>query len=198
MKKRKIAIDVDDVLLDFSPSLWNYYNQRYGTSLGPDDCIYYDLEKVWGGTKERAIEIVSDFYKTEQFRRIRPTEGAQQAVKVLSARKELRVVTSRPSFIEDITREALREHFGEAFTDVFFNGQYGTHSSGLDKSGYCLKNGIFVILEDNVDIAEKCARKGIRAFLFDKKWNQRDRLPLNLKRVGIGQNPWEEVLRQLK
>ena len=153
-RKRKIAADVDEVLLDFIPFINSYYNQRFETNLKLGDYIFYDLEKVWGCTKQRAVEIVSDFYRSEEFKQISPTEGAQEAIKILSRDNELRAVTSRPRFTEKDTRNCLEKYFGNAFSEIFLNGQYGVHSTSLDKSGYCLKNGIFVILEDNLDIAK--------------------------------------------
>ncbi len=196
-KKRKIAVDADEVLLDFEPALRDYYNHRFGTSLSPNDYVHYDLEKVWGGTKKRAVEIVSDFYGSEEFKKIQPLAGAQEGVRKASIENELSVVTSRPSFIEKATRESLERHFGNVFADIFFNGQYGIHSQGLDKSEYCLRNGIFVLLEDNLDIAKKGAEKGIRVYLFDKKWNQSHEIQKGIIRVGITKNPWEEVLEDL-
>lgn len=198
-EKRKVAADVDEVLLDFFPPLNDFYNRRFGTNFKLRDYIYYDLEKVWDIQRQRAIEIVLDFYKSEGFKQMLPVDGAQEAIRILSGNNELSAVTSRHSFLEKETRECLDRYFGNAFTEVFLNGQYGIHSSGLDKSGYCLKNGIFVVLEDNADIAQKCAEKGISVFLFDKPWNKNSSFSLSHRviRVGVDKNPWEEVLEYL-
>lgn len=196
-KKRKVAADADEVLLDFIPRLIDFYNRRFGMNLTSEDYIYYDLEKVWNTTRHEAVEIINNFYRSQEFKQILPVKGAQEAIKILSKSNELSVVTSRPPFIEVDTRDSLNKHFGNVFSEIFLNGQYGIHSSGLDKSGYCLKNGIFVILEDNLDVAQKCAEKDITIFLFDKPWNRQSFQSRKIIRVGEKRNPWEEVLEHL-
>ena len=193
-EKKKIAVDVDEVLLDFVSPMKNFYNRRFGTNLESEDYIYYDLERVWGCTKPEAIEIVVDFYRSKEFKEILPLHRTQEAIGILSNKKKLYAITSRPSFIEHDTRECLAKFFGSAFSEIFFNGQYETPSSGLDKSSYCLKNGIFVILEDNLDIAQKCADRNITAFLFDKPWNKQKISHNKIIRVGENGNPWSDVL----
>ncbi|MEK6829943.1 MAG: hypothetical protein AABY15_07525 [Nanoarchaeota archaeon] len=197
-EKRKVAADVDEVLLDFFPIMNDFYNKRFGTNLSIEDYVYYDLEKVWGCTRQKAVEIVFDFYRSQEFKQILPVKRAQKAIERLSRSNELSVVTSRPSFIEADTKNSLNKYFGNVFNEIFHNGQYGVNSSGLDKSSYCLKNGIFVILEDNLDIARKCAEKDITTFLFDKPWNKNSNLSSRIIRVGEKRNPWEEVLEHLK
>jgi uncharacterized HAD superfamily protein len=196
-QKRKIAVDVDEVLLDFIPALDSFYNRKFGTNLSREDYIYYDLEKVWGIKRQEAVEIINNFYRSQEFKQILPLEGAQKAVKILSENNEFSAVTSRPHFIERDTKNCLNRHFENAFSAVFLNGQYGINSSGLDKSDYCLKNGIFIILEDNLDIAQKCAEKDITTFLFDKPWNRKTSLSKKIIRVGEKRNHWEEVLEHL-
>ena len=196
-EKKKIALDVDEVLLDFISPMKNFYNRRFGTNLESEDYIYYDLERVWGCTKLEAIGIVVDFYGSKEFREILPLNQAREVIDILSKKKELYAITSRPSSIEYATRECLNKFFGNVFSEIFLNGQYGVPSSGLDKSSYCLKNRIFVILEDNPDIAQKCANKNITTFLFDKPWNRHIFSHDKLIRVGEKRNPWEEVLECL-
>ncbi|MEX2016903.1 MAG: hypothetical protein WD876_00315 [Candidatus Pacearchaeota archaeon] len=195
--KRKIATDIDEVLIDFGTPIREYYNKRFGTNLTHGDYRYYDLDRVWGTTKQRATEIVLDFYKTEEFTNMLPTLGAQEVIRKLSEKYELRAINSRPHELERDTLISLHRYFGNTFTEVFHNGQHGLHSFGLDKSGYCLQNGIFVILEDNLDIARKCAEKGIEVILFDKLWNESLPIP-GITRVGINNNPWQDVLEILK
>lgn len=196
-EKRKIASDVDEVLLSFIPALRDYYNRKFSTNLVKEDYYCYDLEKVWGCTKQRAIEIVTGFYMTEEFKKIPPLEGAQEATMILSEKNNIEAVTSRPTFIEIETKESLKRHFGRTISSIFVNGQYGNGSSSLDKSDYCLKNKIYTILEDNLDIAKKCADRGMRVFLFDNLWNRNGNLPKNIIRVGEKRNPWDEVVEHL-
>jgi uncharacterized HAD superfamily protein len=196
-KKIKIAEDIDDVLLDFTPELNAFVNKKFGTTFRIEDYLYYDLEKVWGGTKQEAIAIVNSFYRSNEFAAVPPTFGAKAAVNILSQKYEQMALTSRPPFIREDTKKSLGKYFSDSISELFFNGQYGALSSNLDKSDYCLKNNAFVILEDNLDIAKKCAKKGIQAFLFNNFWNQGSLDSDLIIRVGEKQNPWIDILEHL-
>lgn len=195
--KRKIASDVDEVLFDLLTPLNVYYNKRFGANLTFENYEYYDLERVWGCTKQEATQIISDFYKSEEFKAILPVRGAQQAVRLLSPENDFSAVTSRPLFIQVDTSESISKYFGNAFSEIFYNGQYGVLSSGLDKSGYCLERGIPILLEDNLDIARKSAERGIVVILFDRLWNKAPSLPRGIIRVGEAGNHWQEAVEQL-
>src|SRR3989339_79251 len=62
-----IGIDIDDVLLHFTPALIEYHNHTYKTSLTYDQFKSPNFWEVWGGTKEESRKKVDDFFKTTYF-----------------------------------------------------------------------------------------------------------------------------------
>ena len=169
------GIDVDEVLAEFMVGLNSYYNLRFGTNFRYEDYIYYDLEKVWGGSKERAIKIVEDFYITKDFFEITPVMGSQEAIKELSTIfLKIVAITSRPVSIREATLFWIRRHYGDSIDDVIFNGQHSLLSShDLSKLEQCLSNGVRIFVDDYLTIAEKLSKGGVRTYLLTKPWNQK-------------------------
>ena len=119
----KIGIDIDGVLADCIKTLHLFYNMVHDGNLKPEDYKHYDLERVWGGSKERAIQIVSSFYLSREFEQIIPVEGSQKAVNELSRRHHLIALTSRPESTKHKTEEWFNRHFGNNIKEIFFQGR---------------------------------------------------------------------------
>ncbi len=193
-KKIKTGVDLDEVLANFIPELNNYYNFTYDTKFKFRDYKFYDLEKTWGGGKERAVEIVKDFYKSEFFYKIKPVSYSQKALEVLSKNSEFIAITSRPEYLQEATEYWIKKFFPEKIKKVFYTGQYVLQSPLL-KLDICLKEDVRVIIEDNLQTSLECAKKGIKSFLLDKPWNQNGSEEANnLVRV----KNWKSLLRKYK
>ncbi len=200
-----IGVDLDDVLGDFVGGLCQYHNREYGTSFKKDDFHSFKFWEVWGGNKKQAVDKVSDFYETPEFKNLEPMEGAQEAVDYLSQDHELRVVTSRPPFIEkdgepifleEKTKKWLDENFPNKFSEIYFaNNDYIEGSKKTkEKLEYCLDSDIDILVEDALQHMEKyCQNKITKVFLSDSPWNQGKELPENVERVYS----WDEIVRKV-
>jgi len=91
----KIALDLDDVLLDFIPALATFHNKRYGTSLTKKDFHSYYFADVWGGTVDEAIQKMHIFYDSKYFDNMLPVEGSVEGVNYLKKEHDLLIATSR-------------------------------------------------------------------------------------------------------
>ena len=107
----KIAVDIDDVLADFVSPFLNYYNSRFKTNFKKDDFSLYTFWNVLGITREQAVAIVNDFYKTPAFRDLPVYEGAVEAIRELKDSNELYVLTSRRSSYRRGNRGMGRKEF---------------------------------------------------------------------------------------
>ena len=190
----KIGIDIDGVLGDCIKAIHLFYNRVHDKNLKPEDYKHYDLNKVWGVSKARATQIVSSFFLSSEFEQIIPVEGSQEAVNELSGRHHLIALTSRPESTKHKTEEWFNRYFGNSIKEILFNGQYCLESSLLDKSNLCLRKGIELLVEDNLDISYKCAEKGIRVFLLDTLGNKNYEKHRNLIKV----RNWNEILENLR
>jgi hypothetical protein len=67
IRKPVIAVDIDEVLALFIPTLALYYNERYQTSYTADHFVSMDFDKVWGKSKEETAAIMDDFILSPYF-----------------------------------------------------------------------------------------------------------------------------------
>jgi len=58
-----IAVDIDEVLADFIPTLASFHNVYYECekTLTADSFFSYEFHNVWGGTREECLKKVSFF-----------------------------------------------------------------------------------------------------------------------------------------
>lgn len=188
-----IGIDIDGVLADAGAGLVDFHNENYGTNLTFEDMKDYDLTKVWGGTQEEAIEKVNEFYKSEHFKRLKPIEGAKEAVQNLSKNHDLVVITSRHEGISKLTKEWLSEHFPQ-ITEIRLTNEWKNFGKSSEKSKMCQQLLVEVMIEDSLDYAKSCAFCGVKTFLIDCPWNQtEEKLPERVIRV----DSWKEILKHL-
>ncbi len=167
-----IACDMDDVLVDFWPTLLAFYNERHKTDFCKDHFLSYSAWETWGGTREEAIEECYEFYKTDAFKMITPVNGAVTAVNHLVDAHELSVVTGRPHETADTTRESLDIHFFGRFNSVYHTNAFSRINAPSSKADVCAEIGATVIIEDYLGHAIECANAGMRVLLFDQPWNR--------------------------
>jgi len=54
----KIGIDFDDVVAEFTESLMDYYNKKYGKKVSKEEILIWDWGLYWGIPREEAIKRV--------------------------------------------------------------------------------------------------------------------------------------------
>ena len=63
--KMKIGVDVDGVLASTYDVLLKYYNDRYNKNFKQKHVTNYHFHNVWGVCKEKAEQILYDFFLTQ-------------------------------------------------------------------------------------------------------------------------------------
>ena len=188
MEKRKIGIDIDETLADTMIWINRFYNFYQGTNFVFEDYKTYPLWETWGITKEKHNLIIEDFFKSSFFESIKPIEGSQEAIRILSKDYGLTSITSRHGSIHHKTLGFVRNYFPE-IKKIVSNGGRNKKYSKLD---VCLENKIGYFIDDSKEIIEECAEGGIFCFLMDKPWNQNCEHE-NITRV----KGWKEILEKL-
>lgn len=191
-KKRIIAVDVDDVLLDSAWHIINYYNETHGTDIQLQDMYSRDTT-VWGVSDiDIAIRRVDVYLTSEAYTNLAPMPEAVRAISRLSSAHELHVVTGRGDFIAEPTRQWLRRHFADAFQTVEFTN-FIRPSDGQVKSrpkaDVCSQIGADMLIDDHLHHAQAVAAAGMGVILLDRPWNQSETLPTGVTRVGS----WPEI-----
>jgi len=168
MNKRKIVLDVDDVLGEFTRSLNKFYNERYGTNFRFEDYSVYDLTKIWGRDSKEVRRIIFDFYSHPSLTEIKPLEFSQNVLQMLNASGENEFIACsyRIGWIECETKNWIRENFFDMKTRCI-----GYKSKS--KLDLCKEEDANFIVEDNLQTVIECTKAGITAILISRPWNQR-------------------------
>jgi uncharacterized HAD superfamily protein len=177
-----IAIDIDDVIVESSPRLTEYYNKTYRTDLTLEDMYSNDLERWKAADTATAIARVEEYLATDEFRSIPPLREAIASIHRLDKRHELHVITGRSLAIAVATTDMLHEYFPDIFQSITFTDMYG--HKRRSKTEICQELGADLLIEDHLGHALPVARSGTNVLLFgDYPWNQIDELPGNIRRA---------------
>src|SRR4030067_1963861 len=124
MKRETIAIDVDDVTLDFTPMFLRFYNENYGTNFIKGSVRSYHLEEVLGVTKEKLIQIMHRFHESSYLTQIEPVIYSQEALRILNQKRNNVFVTSRPIAVKTKTNLSLSRAFENHYSGIFYSKNF--------------------------------------------------------------------------
>ena len=188
-KKRVVALDFDDVILDTMVPFLEHYAKTYGMTVEPEHGYAHE-SPAWGVPYSGIIERAIHYHATEQVQNIAFVDGAKQAIAQLAKTCELHIITGRPDPIIDVTREIIEQYFPGVFASVNFTGAFATTKTM--KSTVCHELGVDFFVDDHIKHAVDVASSGIRTLLFGNyAWNQTDTLPETIRRV----HDWDEALK---
>ncbi len=195
----RIGVDNDDVLFEFIPGLLNFLNGAFGTKRRLRDVTDYKLWNLWSVSQEYILRLVNDYYFTEQFRDLKPIEGAMEGLETLLSRGHtISVISSRPDLLETLTRQAIEKYFPGMVEDVFCLSTYDiVGGKKRSKAEVCKELGAEVMIDDALQHVKDCARNDIRAMLFDYNgtypWNKDEEIS-GVRRV----RDWREVVNYIR
>lgn len=191
----KIGIDLDNVLAEFMAGMIDFYNKKYGTTYKEEDFKHFELHKTWGGTLENAINIVHDFYFSDEFEKIIPVTGSQNALAKLSKENDLFVITARPHEVTKQTIDWLDKYFPNMFKDIIITNLFSMNNlETKTKPQVCDALDIDVFVDDSFHHVLGCVKEGRKSYLYNAPWNENDKLIEGMERVFS----WEDILEKLK
>ena len=189
----KIGVDLDEVLVKFSEGTFNYYNSIHGTDYNNSQLKDYCLWKVWGGTKDDAIELVYDFYDSDLFDKIEAVEGAIEGINHLAQKHELSLITGRQFDFTEKTMKCIDKYFPGKFSEIYFMNDYSKDGGkSRKKSDVCVELGVDLLIEDVTSYTEGCNEKGIEVMLLNYPWNQ-EYVP-----GAIRVDSWKEIIEKIE
>jgi 5'(3')-deoxyribonucleotidase len=190
----KIGVDLDEILSDTLTSVLEYYNSVHKTNLKRNEFVSYNYWEIWGGTKENAVKLIEDYYKTNYFKNIKPIAGAKENLENLKSEGyEMFVITGRSDKYKKETKDWLTEHYPNIFSDIFFANTFDIDNTDTKKSDICIKNNIPILIEDDPHHLADCAQAGIKTIVLDCPWNKNFQAE-NSVRVFF----WEEIAQKIK
>ncbi len=188
-KKDKLGIDLDDVLLSCNASLAVFHNSRYGTNYGIEDVTTWDLENVWGCTKEEAIRRVYEWFDSDAHDESEPVSGSIDATLELSIQYELHIITARHSRTRVKTQKWIDRHFPQVFSGLHFTNHF--ENGARLKSEVCREIGARLLFDDSLANSKDVASDGMTGILFDYPWNQDPNPGPRVVRVS----GWKEAMK---
>jgi len=190
----KIAIDVDEVLGNFTDPMIVFLNAKFDGTLKKENLKRYRFWKDFGLSMEDGLKLMNEFYVTDLFKNIMPIAGSIDGIKELKKKNELFVITSRQKkIVGKETEKWLDKYFRNSFNGLYFSSNSSFGESANPKHKFCKKLGADVIIEDSLYTARECASAGIKVLLLDYPWNQ-GALHKNITRV----KDWDEILESLE
>ena len=170
-----IAIDIDDVLSSSAKAFVEFSNERWGTTLEPDD-YDEDWARMWelDGANAEHLEIVKtrgNEILTYSVPRMDHTPDAYEVLKQLREHYTLIVVTSRRTNLKADTLAWIKERYAGIFEDdtIYFTGFYDdlTTSSWAKTKGDILRDlNVSYLIDDQVKHCNSAAVHDIKALQF--------------------------------
>jgi uncharacterized HAD superfamily protein len=193
--RKTVAVDVDDVLASLARSFVEFSNEKWGTHLTIDDYGEH-WHKLWAVDDEEEL-----YKKADEFFKIYPKfkviPSAHEALKHLSLKYKLVVVTSRRKKLDKITEEWLKQNYKGIFSEIHYSGIWDdlqratSHKIKLTKAEVCRQIGADYLIDDQPKHCMAAAEAGITSLVFgDYSWNKDIELGPNMVRV----KNWQEVL----
>jgi len=188
-----IAFDLDEVLNNFMESFLLFYEEKNGKKVELSDMKSYNFwENGLGNNRDEAIEMVKEFYNSEQYNKISTSFYAKEILdKLIKAEHKVFIITSRPENIGKSTKEFVRNNFSDEIEIIYSNDFFKGNRKSKAEIAKELKVNFMV--EDNINYARECAEQGINVFLVNKPWNDGE---INESIIRI--NNLNEILEHLQ
>ena len=187
-----IYSDIDDVLAMFSSRFIKEINKISNKKLEWNECISYDMESLVGLDKAAVDKILDKFVEEGKTASLEPIQFAAETLhKMINIGFTLKYITDRGIKLKSITIKWLKEHnFPDA--EIIFCSSKNTKLDVLEKAmGNQSKENLFFI-DDRLKYAI-AAHEFANVILFDRPWNRRLELPVNVKRVS----GWNEIFSHI-
>ena len=173
---KKLLLDLDGTIADFYRGFSSFLNQHYGTTLDTThEPPEYDFDKWQGGVEKVNVQSATrEWIESGGYRFMPIYPGAADFLADLYRDFDVSIVTARvgtfwgnlDADIEQIVKVDTVKWFddnGLKVSKLFFDP---------DKVGFCLDNGISLLVEDKLQTAIEGSKNGLTTILIDRYWNQ--------------------------
>ncbi|MFA5779555.1 MAG: hypothetical protein WC947_05425 [Elusimicrobiota bacterium] len=170
-----IGTDLDGVIADSDPVYRFFIKKFLGRELKREDVTSFFYEDCLGISVEEMNRVWDFFNEEKGWEKIEPVAGAIECLNKFASKNKIFVVSSRPVFLEKVTKDWLDKYKVNYDKLILTDGQ--------PKLNVIKNLNITHFIEDRLDYAQDMAKAGIKVLLFDYPWNQHSEKQLNLFRV---------------
>lgn len=194
--KKKVGLDFDDVLIDFSAGLLEFHNATYGTSYTIEDVTSFEYKELWKCDYTESLRRMREFVTSPYHEMTLPIKGAVDAVKFLQRKYDTPVITARDKTLLSETRKVANMYFPRFLKEIHFLHENDLNVLGT-KGEVCSRLGVSLMVEDSLGNAETLSKSGIQTLLFDRPWNKSNMLPELVTRVYNWDHALDEIEMRL-
>lgn len=184
IRKLRIAVDIDGVLLDLIVNFCNIFNKKHGTSYNKNDIKNWEFFHDWNISEEEAFEIFFEIYENTMSVPF-IDETAPDYMEKLNKTHEVYILSARASeyraqIIEKLNLHGIKK--GDQYIDLIL----------VQAKPYAFKqyHEFDVYVDDNPHLADAIQLIEERyLLLFNQPWNQDFICEKNIIRI----HNWMEV-----
>lgn len=189
--KKVIAIDFDDVIMNFHAEFMAFSNRVYGSHLTYEQLTNYDEWWIlYGCDPATMVTRARQFYQSPEHTVVKPVPGVLEAIARLSPNYSLQVVTSRPDSVRPIVEKWLEKFLPGYFEQLHFTNIFASEDNKKPrkKSEVCREIGALALIDDAIKHVTDAAENSIIALMPDRPWNRKT-TPAGVTRL----HSWNEI-----
>jgi uncharacterized HAD superfamily protein len=188
----KIGIDIDETLSFTNKAIIKYFQKNINPNIKENP--FYKKEAQTNEEIKKYLETFHKIILEEKIDFIDPIEDSKEIIEKLDKNNKIYLITARHIKLSEPTKKWVEKHYRNIFFEDIKHLEYkGLSGAVKDKDEICKEIGIDVLIDDNLNNAIKCSKRGIPVILFDLNgeydWNKIDQLPKNIIRA----HNWKDV-----
>ncbi|MFX1497075.1 MAG: hypothetical protein ACFFBH_06090 [Promethearchaeota archaeon] len=164
---KKVAVDIDGVLLDVMITYCKTFNRLYNTNYKKSDVKNWEFFRDWNISEKEAFKV---FYKVYENSIEIPfiDKDAPKILKDLNLNYNVYIVTARQAKFKDPTLEKLKSHGIKK--NIHYKKLFFLEPRPYDVK---LKHDFDIYIDDSPNLANSIKKMKMRLLLlFDQPWNQ--------------------------
>lgn len=183
----KIAVDVDEVLLNIIERFCVLFNSKYNTHITKKDIVQWEFYKDLNISESEAYEIFYEIYRDLTISLV--DKNSVDILKELSKKYHIDLVSSRSSqfksyLIKNLENVNIRK-------DIHYNKIIMVKNKPYDLK---LQYDYDIYIDDNPYLAEAIKSLPNKIlFIYDQPWNQKCKTGKNIFRV----NNWKDIHKKI-
>lgn len=194
MKRKVIAVDFDDVLINNNLYMIVWHNAMYGTEHTFDEIRTFWFHTIWNCTYEESIERFAQYMSSSFQQDVAVMDGAREALRALKEKYDLIIVTGRPVSVEPFTHMIVERHFNGVFKEVIHMGK----DPRTDSKAHIIESrDTSYFIDDAFHNCQDVAESGVHSLLFERPWNTPHVIPKNLSHLITPVSSWKEITEVL-
>ena len=170
-KRIRVAVDLDEVVVQFVEEITKYYNKLFNKNLKLQDYDGRFWSDVWVVTQDQVNRTICDFSTTFEFANLLPIPGSFDTLKKLkdTGHFEFYIVTARGEQLQKATMAWIEKHFDGIFSGIEFGNTFGQDVTKIkkEKSKICEELGCIFLIDDMKYNLQHCNKRGIQGILFN-------------------------------